>query len=101
ACPCALVAASHRHRTRDAIALEPSVERDVAGIAFPLRRDGKTERAVGELDLGDRPRAAPGSHELSDERGPTGPFNLEPGWRRLGAPLYDEIPAAQQRLGCT
>ena len=70
------------------------------GIAFPLRRNGEAERAVGELDLGDRPRAAAGSHELSDQGGRTGPFHLEPRRRRLCAALDDEIPSAQQRVGC-
>ena len=98
--PCHLLAVTHRHRTGDAIALEPSLERDVAGIAVPLWRDGEAERAVGELDLGDRPRAAAGSHELSDQGGRAGPFHLEPRRRRLCAALDDEIPSAQQRVGC-
>ena len=98
--PRQLLAVTRRHRARDPIALEPSLERDVAGIAFPLWRNGEAERAVGEFDLGDRPRAAAGSHELSDQGGRAGPFHLEPRWRRLCAALDDEIPSAQQRVGC-
>src|SRR6185436_12949515 len=75
--PCHLLAVTHRHRTGEAIALEPSLERDVAGIRFPLWRDGEAERAVGELDLRDRPRAAAGSDELSDQGGGAGSFHLE------------------------
>ena len=71
-----------------------------SGIALPLRRDGEAKGAVGELDLRDRPRAAAGADELADQGRRAGPFHLEPRWRRLSAALDNEIPSAQQRVGC-
>src|SRR5262249_15614770 len=91
---------THGHRSRDAIGLESSLDRDVVRIAFPLRRNGEAERAVSEFDLGDWPRAAARSHELPDQSGGAGPSYLEPRWRRLSVALHDEIPSAQQRIGC-
>ncbi len=63
------LAISHRHRTTDAVPVEAPLERDVVGVALPLRRDCEAECPFLEFNLGDRPRAAAGSDELADQGG--------------------------------
>ena len=96
--PRQLLTVPHRHRARGSVRPRAAFERDVVGVALPLRRMAKRKTpSVNSISRWvarcrrSRRTGRPGRR--------AGPFHLEPRWRRLSAALDDEIPSAQQRVG--